>query len=133
IFTGYVWHGLFKTDALASLRDVASFFNILTLALAALFAWRVHRSGECVGVAALVAFAPTQIHMSQHALVDGFFTFWALLTLWLLWENLRAPRKWPLLIAYTLGLALLVLTKENAFFVFVALMAIVALNHWFQF
>ena len=45
IFTGYVWHGVFRTEALASLRAVASFFSMLTLGLAALFAWRVRRSG----------------------------------------------------------------------------------------
>ena len=133
IFTAYLWHSLFKTDALASLRDVASFFNILTLALAALFAWRVHRSGECVGVAALVAFAPTQIHMSQHALVDGFFTFWALLTLWLLWENLQAPRKWGWLAGYAVSLALLVLTKENSFFVWIGILAVLVANRWLRF
>ena len=44
-----------------------------------------------------MAFAPTQIHMSQHALVDGFFAFWALLCLWLLWENLQTPKRVALL------------------------------------
>ena len=77
--------------------------------------------------------APTQIHMSQHALVDGFFTFWALLCLWTLWENLRAPRDWRWLVAYVVALALLVLTKENSFFVWVALVAIVVVNRWLRF
>ena len=133
IFTAYLWHQLFGTEALSALHAVASFFSILTLLLATFFAWRMKGPACALAIAALMTFAPTQIHMSQHALVDGFFTFWALLCLWLLWENLRAPRKWPLLVFYTLGLALLVLTKENAFFVFVALMVIVALNRWFQF
>src|SRR6266478_8799107 len=134
IFTAYVWHSLFGCEALDALHQVAAFFSVLTLFLSVVFAWRLTRTlVAALGVGALMAFAPTQIHMSQHALVDGFFTFWALLCLWLLWENLRAPHKWPLLVAYTLGLALLVLTKENAFFVFVALMLIVALNRWFQF
>ena len=52
---------------------------------------------------------------AQHALVDGFFTFWALLTLWMLWENLQAPRSWPWLAAYTLSLAFLVLTTAIGF------------------
>ena len=80
-----------------------------------------------------MAFAPTQIHMSQHALVDGFFTFWALLCLWLLWENLQAPNRVGWLVSYILALALLVLTKENALFVFVALMAIIVCNRWLNF
>jgi 4-amino-4-deoxy-L-arabinose transferase-like glycosyltransferase len=85
-----------------------------------------------LGVAALMAFAPTQLHMSQHALVDGFFAFWALLTLWLLWENLHAPRDWRWLIAYTIGLALMVITKENSAFVFVAVLVILVANRWLQ-
>jgi len=81
----------------------------------------------------LMAVAPTQIHMSQHALVDGFFAFWALLCLWLLWENLQAPGNVKVLLPYALALGLLVLTKENAFFVFVALIVLLALNRWLQF
>jgi 4-amino-4-deoxy-L-arabinose transferase-like glycosyltransferase len=71
--------------------------------------------------------------MSQHALVDGFFTFWALLCLWLFWENLQAPRDWRWLVAYVVGLALLVLTKENSFFVWIALLTLIAANHWLRF
>lgn len=133
ILSAYTWHQIFGTEALAALHAVASFFNVLTLLLSTLFAWRLKGPAWALAVAALMSFAPTQIHMSQHALVDGFFTFWALLSLWLLWENLRAPRHVLFLIAYTLALGLMVLTKENAFFVFFALMAIVALNRWLQF
>ena len=89
--------------------------------------------GWALGVSALVAFAPTQIHMSQHALVDGFFAFWALFTLWTFWENLRAPRHWRWLLPYTLGLCLMVLTKENAAFVYFALLVLMVTNRWLQF
>ena len=133
IFSAYAWHQIFGTEALAALHAVASFFSILTLLLSTLFAWRLKGPAWAIAVAALMSFAPTQIHMSQHALVDGFFTFWALLCLWLLWENLRAPHHALFLVAYTLALSLMVLTKENAFFVFVALMAIIVLNRWLQF
>jgi 4-amino-4-deoxy-L-arabinose transferase-like glycosyltransferase len=80
-----------------------------------------------------MAFAPTQIHMSQHALIDGFFAFWALLCLWLLWENLHAPRDWRWLVAYAVALALLVITKENSFFVWLALVVLVLANRWLKF
>jgi len=133
IFSAYTWHQIFGTEALAALHAVASFFSVLTLLLSTLFAWRLKGPAWALAVAALLSFAPTQIHMSQHALVDGFFTFWALLCLWLLWENLRAPRHALFLVAYTLALGLMVLTKENAFFVFVALMAIIVLNRWLGF
>jgi 4-amino-4-deoxy-L-arabinose transferase-like glycosyltransferase len=133
IFSAYLWHQVFGTEALAALHDVASLFSILTLLLSTIFAWRLKGPACALGVAALMSVAPTQIHMSQHALVDGFFTFWALFCLCLLWENLRTASNWPRLIAYVFGLCCLVLTKENAFFVFVALLVILALNHWLVF
>jgi 4-amino-4-deoxy-L-arabinose transferase-like glycosyltransferase len=133
IFTAYVWHVIFRTEALASLHQVASFVSVLTLCLAGVVGWRVGNRATAVGVLALMAFAPTQIHMSQHALVDGFFTFWALLGLWMLWENLRAPRDWRWLAAYIITLALLVLTKENSFFVWFALVALIIVNRWLGF
>jgi len=133
IFTAYVWHSIFGSEILEALHQVAAFFNILTLALATLFAWRLRGSTWAIAVAALMAVAPTQVHMSQHALVDGFFTFWATLVLWLFWENLQAPRNWLRLVAYIVALALLVLTKENSFFVWIALVALLITNRWLQF
>src|SRR5205807_4912586 len=115
-----------------ALKDVASFFSILTLSISAAFAWRMRGLGWSLALTSLVAFAPTQIHMSQHALVDGFFTFWALLTLWMLWENLQAPRNWRWLAGYTLSLALLVITKENSFFVWVGVVVLLIVNRWLR-
>ena len=133
IFSAYIWHCLLGTEALSALQNVASFFSILTLLLATLFAWRLKGERWAIAIAALVAVAPTQVHMSQHALVDGFFTFWATLTLWTLWENLRAPRHPLWLSLYTLSFSLLVLTKENAFFVFVGVAALLIANRWLRF
>ena len=133
IFAAYLWHNLFGTEALASLKSVASFFSILTLLLATALAWRMRGEMWALIMAALVAFAPTQLHMSQHALVDGFFTFWALLAIWFLWENLQSPRQWGWLVVYTVSLALLVLTKENSFFVWIAIVVVIAANHWLRY
>src|SRR6266571_3110163 len=85
IFTAYTWHSLFGSEALEALYQVAAFFSMLTLALAAAFVWRIRGPIWAIAIDALMAVAPTQLHMSQHALVDGFFTFWALLALWLIW------------------------------------------------
>jgi 4-amino-4-deoxy-L-arabinose transferase-like glycosyltransferase len=106
---------------------------MLTLALATFFVWRLRGTTWAIAIAALMAFAPTQLHMSQHALVDGFFTFWATLALWLFWENLQAPRNWRWLVGYVVSLALLVLTKENSFFVWIAVVALLITNRWLQF
>ncbi len=133
IFTAYLWRCLFHSETLETLKNVAAFFSILTLAVSAALAWRMRGPGWALAVTALVACAPTQIHMSQHALVDGFFTFWALLTVWMLWENLQAPRHWVWLSGYTVSLALLVLTKENSFFVWVAIVVILLANRWLRY
>ena len=74
--------------------------------------WREH-DGLCV--TALMSCAPTQIHMAQFALIDGFFAFWATSSLWLLWENFRRPNNWGWLTCYTLSLALLVLDKRECY------------------
>jgi len=133
IFTAYLWHSIFGSEALAALHQVAAFFSMLTLALSTFFVWRLRGPTWAIAIGALMAFAPTQLHMSQHALVDGFFTFWASLALWLFWENLQAPRNWRWLVGYIVALALLVLTKENSFFVWIALVALLITNRWFQF
>src|SRR5438552_9385872 len=79
IFTAYLWHSLFGSEALDALHQVAAFFSMLTLALAVLFVWRVRCPSWAIAIASLFAGASTPLHMSQHALVAGFFTFWALL------------------------------------------------------
>src|SRR2546423_9318382 len=130
IFSAYLWHQLFGSETLSCLKNVSAVFSMFTLLLATIFAARLGGFGYAIGVGALMVFAPTQLHMSQHALVDGFFTFWAMLVLWSLWENLRAPQDWRWLALYTIALTATVLTKENAFFVWVAVVAILIANHW---
>ena len=78
-----------------------------------------------------MAFAPTQLHMSQHALADGFFTFWVTLVLWSLWENFRSPGDWRWLSLLVGALAAIVLTKENAFF-WLGVIAILIANRWLR-
>jgi Dolichyl-phosphate-mannose-protein mannosyltransferase len=133
IFFAYLWHELFGSETLNCLKNVSALFSMFTLLLAAIFAARLGGSSYAIGIGALMAFAPTQLHMSQHALVDGFFTFWAMLVLWSLWENLNAPRNWRWLALYTVALTGTVLTKENAFFVWIAVVAILIANHWLKF
>jgi 4-amino-4-deoxy-L-arabinose transferase-like glycosyltransferase len=74
--------------------------------------------------------APVQIHFAQHALIDGVFTFWAVMCLWLLWENLRHPDDGRWLAGYGVCLAFMVLTKENSAFVFIGLAGLIAVNRW---
>lgn len=149
IYTAWVWKRAFfgsappadlrmpgaiqRDPALVSLHQVACFFSILTLVLSGVVAWRMFDRRMALGVLALFAFSPLQIHMSQHALIDGFFAFWAFLSLWLLWENLRTPNHPIWLTAYGVSLGIMVMTKENSFFVFCALMALLVANRWLRF
>ena len=91
IFCAYLWHQTTGADALAALKNISSLFSILTLVLTAIFPSTSAASDCALVTSALMAFAPTQIHMSQHALIDGVFACVALACLWLLWENLQRP------------------------------------------
>lgn len=133
IFAAYLWHLGTGAEALRSLHAVSCLFSILLFFLAGVVAWRMGGAGIALGVFALMSCAPTQVHMSQHALIDGFFAFWATLSLWLLWENLRQPNHPRWLAAYTASLTLLVITKENAMFVYAGLLALLLANRWLHF
>ena len=128
IFSGYLWHEATGNDALTSLRNVSCLTSVLMLFLCAVFIWRMAGLRSSLGVTALMATAPVQIHMGEHALIDGFFAFWAMLVLWSLWECLRSPDHAGWQTLYAASGALLVLTKENAFFVFVGVVGLLVLN-----
>ena len=119
-----------KDPALISLRSVSCLFTILTLLVSGIFARRIGGDRAMLGVLALMACAPTQLHMAQHGLIDGVFAFWALTCVWLLLENLRHPEDGRWQAAYATALALMVLTKENAAFVYVALSAVILIAWW---
>ena len=133
IGAAYGWHLLWGTGPLKSLSAISSLCSMLLLGLSARFAWRLGGGAIALCVTALMAFAPTQIHMSQHALIDGVFAFWATLSLWLLWENLQRPNRWPWLAAYGSALAVMVLTKENAVFAYIGILALISANYWLRF
>lgn len=133
IFSAYLWHEVTGADALLSLHRVSCLFSILLMFAAGAFAWRLAGPVWALGVFALMSCAPTQIHMAQHALIDGFFAFWATLCLWFLWENLKRPNDPLRLSFFGASLALMVLTKENAVFAYVGLLALLAANRWLRF
>jgi hypothetical protein len=122
-----------RDPALVSLHRVAGLFSCLGLIVSGVAAWRILGLRAMPAVLALMAFSPLQIHFAQHALIDGVFTFWAILNLWLLWENLQRPNDRRFLAAFALGLAGMVITKENSFFVYIALCGLIAVNRWAKF
>ena len=133
IFSAYLWHEITGAEALLSLHRISCLFSILLLFAAAAFTWRLAGPAWALGVFALMSCAPTQIHMAQHALIDGFFAFWATMCVWLLWGNLRRPNHKLRLALFAVSLALMVLTKENAVFAYVGLLALLAANRWLHF
>src|SRR5581483_9207158 len=103
-----------RDPAMVSLHRVACLFSCLGLIVSGLAAWRILGLRAMPAVLALLAFSPLQIHLAQHALIDGVFTFWAVLSLWLLWESLRQPNNIRLRAPFALSLAGMVITKENS-------------------
>jgi len=81
-----------------------------------------------LGVTALMATSPLDVYLCQRAMIDGYFAFWALAALWLAWENLQRPRHAGWLVAYAVCLTILVLTKETAAFVVLAIFGIFLAN-----
>jgi 4-amino-4-deoxy-L-arabinose transferase-like glycosyltransferase len=131
IVGGYFYHHILGLAPLDALRTLSCQFSILTLLVSAVFCWRLTRQRAfTAAVTALMACAPTQLHLGQHALIDGVFGFWALLVIWLLWENLKQPDSIRWQVSYAVALAIIVMTKENAFFVFAAVVGILACNRW---
>jgi Dolichyl-phosphate-mannose-protein mannosyltransferase len=119
--------------ALVSLHRVACLFTCLWLIVGGVAVWRMFGLRALPAALALMACSPIAIHFAQHALIDGVMAFWATTCLWLLWENLRRPNHTGWLVALGVSLGAMVLTKENAFFVQVALAGLVVANRWAKF
>jgi 4-amino-4-deoxy-L-arabinose transferase-like glycosyltransferase len=115
-------------NSLTALRWVSMGASILLLLAIPLMARRMKSGTETnarvLTLSVLVAVAPLQIHLAQRSLIDGYFAFWAILCAWALWENLQAPQRSGWLLTYGISLLVLVLTKENAAFVFLALLVV---------
>ncbi len=149
VFAGWVWKHVEFGDApaldprapgsaehdpaLISLHRVACLFSILCFLLSGVIAWRMLGREAALVVLALMAAAPLQLHMGGHALVDGFFAFWAMLVLWSLWENLQQPNHAGWLATLGLAMTAMVITKENSFFVTVAVFGLLGINRWVRF
>jgi 4-amino-4-deoxy-L-arabinose transferase-like glycosyltransferase len=121
ILLGWAWDELFHMGPRMSLRCVAATFSVLSLLVAGIFAYRLGGTRMGLTVGALMAVAPMELMLAHRELADGVFAFWALLSLWLLWENLQKPGRLGWLAAFAGSVAVMVLTKENSFFAATAL------------
>ena len=111
-------------DPFVALHWVSLISSILLLFATAIVGYRLGNGSQMLLFTALMAVAPLQIHLAQRSLIDGYFAFWAILCAWFLWETLQKPEHRGWLIGYGVSLFVLVLTKENAAFVFLALVAV---------
>ncbi len=109
-------------DPMLAIRIVAATAAILLLLMTAAIGYRWGDTRQMLIVTALMAVAPLQIALAQRALGDAPFAFWAVLCAWCFFEALqdRQSRFW--LFALGFSFFMLVLTKESAAFVGVALL-----------
>jgi hypothetical protein len=123
---GFIWPtillaSLGKLNPLYALRLMSHGSAILLLIATAILAYRFGSVRQMLVVTTLMAVAPLQIFLAQRALGDAYFALLAVLCAWFFLENLQAPQSRGWLVAYGVAFVLLVLTKENAIFVCVAL------------
>ena len=123
---GFIWPATFlarigKLDPLRALRLMSHGSAVLLLIATAIVGYRFAGLRRMLVVTALMAVAPLQIFLAQRALGDSYFAFLAVLCAWFFLESLQAPQSTGWLVAYGFAFVLLVLTKENAAFVCVAL------------
>jgi hypothetical protein len=123
---GFIWPTILlasfgKLDPLHALRLMSRGSAILLLIATGVLGYRFGGVRQMLVVTTLMAVAPLQIFLAQRALGDAYFAFLAVLCAWFFLENLQAPRSLGWLVAYGVAFVLLVLTKENAIFVCVAL------------
>ncbi len=132
LLSASAWQRATGVEAIEAVRSVSNVSSIVLLIAGTLFAWRAGGRRFGLTVAVLLACAPLQLYISHRALIDGFFATVALFVVWTLWESLQNPtsRKW--LTGYGCSLALMVLTKENAAFVYAAVVGILAMNRWLK-
>lgn len=123
---------LFHLRAFTAIHTVAAASGVLLLFLSGFFAYRLGGTLPMIGMTALMATAPLEIYLCQRAMIDGYFAFWAVAALWLAWENLQRPGHAGWLIAYTICLTILVLTKETAALVVFAIVGTFFLNRFLR-
>jgi 4-amino-4-deoxy-L-arabinose transferase-like glycosyltransferase len=114
-------------DPRVALHCVSLISSILLLFATAIIGYRLSSCSQMLLCTTLMAVAPLQIHLAQRSLIDGYFALWAILSAWFLWETLQKPEQHGWLISYGVSLFVLVLTKENAAFVFLALVAVLVI------
>jgi hypothetical protein len=133
IVSGLIVKWITGLDPRAALNVVSALCSFLMLPLGLIFAWRAVGPKIAVGTLALMVFAPTQLFMARHALIDVVVALWSLAVLWTLWESLQKPGDPRWAVGLGLSTVMLLLTKENSFFVVCGLVVLLGANRWLKF
>lgn len=130
IYTAAIWQRMTGDDAFTSMKRASCVASLLLMGIC--FGFGARLGGRWAGLAmlALVGMAPMQVFMAHRALIDGYFSLWSTLAMWMTWECLQAPEKRALPMAAGVATALMVMTKETSAFVALALLVMLATAHW---
>jgi 4-amino-4-deoxy-L-arabinose transferase-like glycosyltransferase len=109
-----------------ALALVSLFAAMLTMGAAAFLARAMLWPREGVAAVWLMACAPLRLALGSKAMIDGFFGLLALAAIAAAWRALHRPGSRGAQAAFGLSLAALVLTKENAAFTWLGLVAAMA-------
>ena len=123
---------VFHLGPIPALRLISCLASLALLAATAVIGYRHGGTTRMLVLTALMATAPLEIALAQRALIDGYFACWAVLTAWFFWERLQSPSQSGWLVAFGVSLFILTLTKENAAFVFAALLVTAAIFFLFE-
>lgn len=127
------WQGITGMSSIESVRSISTAASIILLLGVAAFSKRLGGNRLSIVTTTLMAFAPLPLYMAHRALIDGFFATVTFFVMWALWECLQKAKNTGWLIFYGMCLAVLVLTKENAAFVYLAILAILVFHRWLKF
>lgn len=130
VYSAAFWQEMTGDDTFTSMKRASCVASILLLAVS--FAFGASLGGRWAGLAmlALVGAAPMQVFMSHRALIDGFFSLWSTLVMWMVWESLQAPEKPAYPVLAGAATAMMVMTKETAAFVSLAILVMIATSRF---
>ena len=112
-----------------SLTMISATASALMLVVTSIWAVRMFPVGVAAGITALVAVSFNQLHLSQRIMIDPLIGMFCLIATWSLWElGNRRGNKRLFLTLYICAMAAVVMVKENSFFVYLGVGALLVLG-----
>ena len=128
---GAFLHNATGMSTARSLTMVSATASALMLIVTAFWTVRMFSPGLAAGMTALVAVSLNQLHLSQRIMIDPVIGIFCLVAMWSLWElGNKSENKWIFLVLYVLAMGALVMVKENSFFVYLGITALLLSRKW---